>query len=96
MKPRATRAMQQLIAQIRLTFPFDLPRAQICGDECRGCSIKLLGFLETELDGWEERLAAGERPGLAEMSQLIRVTRKIGRVLHKAGLMELPPAAGGR
>ena len=88
--------MQQLIDQVRLTFPFGLPRAQICGDECRGCSIKLLGFLETELDGWEDRLAAGERPGLAELSQLIRVTRKIGRVLHNAGLMDLPPASGGR
>jgi len=91
MKPRATQAMQQLIDEIRLTFPFDLPRAQVCGDECRGCSIKLLGFLESELDSWEGRLAAGEQPGLAGLSQLIRVSRKVGRVLQNAGLMQMPP-----
>ena len=90
--------MRQLINEARLTFPFDLPRAQICGDECRGCSIKLLGFLESELDSWEGRLADGEKPGLAELSQLIRVARKVGRVLENAGLMLMPPAltTGGR
>ena len=95
MKPDAPQAMQQLIDEVRLTFPFGLPRAQVCGDECRGCSIKLLGFLESELDSWEGRLAAGERPGFAELSQLIRVTRKVGRVLENAGLMQMP-SAGGR
>ena len=92
MKPNTTQAIQQLIDEVRLTFPFDLPRAQVCGDECRGCSIKLLGFLESELDSWESRLATGEKPGLAELSQLLRVTRKVGRVLQNAGLMQMPPA----
>lgn len=82
--------MFRLIDDVRLTFPFDLPRAQVCGDECRGCSVKLLGFLESELDSWEIRLAAGEQPGLAELSQLIRTTRKVGRVLEKAGLLTSP------
>lgn len=81
--------MYQLIDDVRMHFPFDLPRAQVCGDDCRGCSIKLLAFLETELDGWESRLAAGERPGLADLSKLIRTTRKVGRVLENAGLMRL-------
>ena len=84
--------MQQLIDEARLRFPFDLPRAQVCGNECRGCSIKLLGFLESELDSWEGRLANGEKPGLAELSQLIRVARKFCRVLENAGLMHVPPA----
>lgn len=83
--------MRRLIDEVRQTFPFDLPRAQVCGDECRGCSIKLLGFLESELDSWEGRLAGGEKPGLAELSQLIRVARKVGRVLENAGLMQVPP-----
>ena len=95
MRPNAAQAMLQLIDEVRLRFPFDLPQAQVCGDGCRGCSIKLLGFLEGELDSWEARLAAGEQPGLAELSQLLRVTRKVGRVLENAGLMRLP-AAGGR
>lgn len=83
--------MLQLIDEVRMVFPFDLPRAQVCGDECRGCSVKLLVFLESELDSWESRLAAGEDPGLAELSQLIRTTRKVGRVLENSGLMRMPP-----
>jgi hypothetical protein len=90
MKPRADQAMQQLIDEVRTTFPFDLPRANVCSDDCRGCSLKLLQFLESELDDWERRLADGERPGLAELSRLMHTSRKVGRVLEKADLM--PPA----
>jgi hypothetical protein len=88
MKPDATTAIQQLIVQIRSTFPFDRAEAQISAGPCQGCSLKLLGFLETELDDWEARIDAGERPGLAELSQLIRTSRKIVRVLQKADLMQ--------
>ncbi len=90
MKPDAATAMRQLIDEIRRRFPFDRPEAQVCAGPCQGCSLKLLGFLETELDDWEYRLAGGERPGLAELSKLIRTSRKIARVLHQAGLMESP------
>ena len=93
MKPRAADAMQQLIDEVRTTFPFDLPRAQVCSDDCRGCSVKLLMFLESELDDWDRRMADGEKPGLAELSRLARTARKVGRVLANAGLMQLP---GGR
>ena len=55
---------------------------------CQGCSLKLLGFLESELDDWQARIDAGERPGLAELSQLIRNSRKVGRVLEKAELLQ--------
>ena len=88
MKPDATTAMQQLIDRIRTAFPFDRPEAQICAGPCQGCSLKLLGFLESELDGWEGRIVAGERPGLAELSQLIKTSRKIGRALERSGLMQ--------
>ena len=87
MKPDAATAMQQLIERIRHEFPFDLPEAQACNGPCQGCSLKLLGFLEGELEAWEAKLAQGERPGLAELSQLMRTGRKVGRVLQKAGLM---------
>jgi hypothetical protein len=90
MKPSTDRAMLQLIGQIRETFPFDRPEAQLCAGPCQGCSLKLLGFLETEVDAWEGRIVSGERPGLAELSQLIRTSHKIARVLHRAGLMALP------
>ena len=89
MKPNVTNAMQQLIARIRTTFPFDQAEAQICAGPCQGCSLKLLGFLESELDGWEARIDAGKHPGLAELSQLIRTSRKIARALEKSGLMSV-------
>jgi len=87
MKPDTTTAMHQLIGRIRHEFPFDLPEAQVCSGPCEGCSLKVLGFLESELDAWEARLAQGEKPGLAELSQLMRTGRKVERVLRKAGLI---------
>ena len=84
--------MLQLIAQIRTTSSFDRPVEKICAEPCQGCSLKLLGFLESELDGWEARIDAGERPGLAELSQLIRTSRKVARALARSGLM-LPTAS---
>ena len=94
MKPDVTQAMQQLIAQVRTGLPFDAPESQVCAGPCQGCSMKLLGFLESELDEWEARLAAGEQPGLAELSRLIRTSRKVARALEKSGM--LPPSPPGR
>ncbi len=87
MKPSVANAMQGLIDRIRDEFPFERPEAQICSGPCQGCSLKLLAFLESELDAWEFRLAQGEKPGLADLSHLMRTGRKVGRVLAKAGLM---------
>lgn len=91
MKPDVGTAMQQFIAQARETFPFGRPDAEVCAGPCDGCSMKLLAFLETEFDDWESRIAAGERPGLAEFSKLVRTCRKVARVLHKGGLMDALP-----
>lgn len=87
MKPDAATAILQLITRIRAKFPFDRAEAQICAGPCQGCSIKLLEYLESELDSLENRIAAGEQPGLAELSQLIRTSRKIGLALEKSNLM---------
>ena len=87
MKPDVASAMLQLIAKIRVTFPFDRAETQICAGPCQGCSLKLLGYLESELDDWESRITDGERPGLAELSQLLRTSRKVERILQKAQLM---------
>lgn len=96
MKPDVASAMLQLIAKIRLTFPFDRSEAQICAGPCQGCSLKLLAYLESELDAWESRIADGERPGLAELSQLIRTSRKIERILQNAQLMPTNEADDNR
>lgn len=87
MKPGVDIAMQELIDRIRAEFPFALPEAQVCEGPCEGCSLKLPGFLESELEAWEARLAQGEKPGLAELSQLMRTSRKVEQVLNKRGLM---------
>ncbi|HDK37570.1 MAG TPA: hypothetical protein ENG92_00945 [Thiolapillus brandeum] len=79
--------MQELIQQIRMTIPLDLPEAKVCSDSCNACSLKLLEYLSGELDNWEARLQAGEKPGLLELSQLARSARKIHRVLQKNGLI---------
>ena len=89
MKPDSATALRQLIAEIRDRFPFNRPEAQLCAGPCQGCSLKLLEYLESELAGWEERLADGVRIGLAEISNLIRTSQKIARVLEKSHLM--PP-----
>jgi hypothetical protein len=74
--------MRNLIAEIRNSLPFDTPGAQICNDPCRGCSIKLLDYMQSELDTWEQRLAAGETPGLADLSRLEKKGRKVLKTLQ--------------
>ncbi|HHI77473.1 MAG TPA: hypothetical protein ENJ94_09885 [Gammaproteobacteria bacterium] len=86
MKPDVPTAMRRLIAQIRATLPFDAPESWICRGPCQGCSLKLLTYLEDELCAWEARLDAGERPGLAELSQLMATARRVHRVLERNGL----------
>ncbi len=87
-KPDTPEAMRRLIAEIRATIPMDLSEAELCRDGCNACSLKLLEFLSSELEGWEARLDAGEKPGLAELSQLARSARKIHRVLVRNGVIE--------
>lgn len=79
--------MRNLIAEIRNRLPFDKPEAQICSDPCRGCSIKLLDYMQSELEAWEQRLDAGEKPGLADLSRLEKKGRKIYRKLRENQLV---------
>jgi len=86
-KPDTSTAMRQLIGEVRRAMPFDLPAARVCEGPCDGCSMKLLDYLEAELDSWEQRLDQGERPGLAELSRLAKTARRVHRVLEKNGLL---------
>lgn len=86
MKPDTTTAMHDLISQVRETLPFDLSDEQICADSCQGCSVKLLVFLENELDEWEQRLAQGERPNFGDLTRLANTSRKIHKILQKNNL----------
>lgn len=91
MKPDTTTAMHDLLGQVRDALPFGLPESQVCVPPCRGCSIKLLGFLESELDSWDARLAEGEKPGLKDLSDLARTARRIHKVLKRNGLLAQAP-----
>ena len=82
--------MQQLIDQIRDILPFDTPAGYVCADECKGCSLKLLAFLDTELMDWEDRLMQGETPTLADIQQLAKLSRRVYAVLQKNGVLDEP------
>lgn len=87
MKPDTRTAMQQLIDQVRAAIPFDAAQARVCSGDCSGCSQKLLDYLEGELAAWEQRLAEGDRPSLADLSRLAKTARKIHRVLVRNGIL---------
>ena len=96
MKPDTRTAMGLLIGQIREAIPFGAREAQVCVGTCDGCSLKLMDYLDTELQGWEHRLAEGERPNLGDLSRLAQTARKIHAVLARNGLVEPAPAGGDR
>lgn len=87
MKPDRTIAMQQLIQQVRVAMPFDLPEANLCSGKCNGCSQKLLDYLDTELEDWEYRLKEGERPDFGEIHRIAKTSKKIYQVMRKNGLV---------
>jgi hypothetical protein len=82
--------MRQLIGQVRSAIPFGLSEEQICASGCQGCSAKLLAFLESELEHWEMRLEAGERPNFGDLSRLAKTSRKVHKVLQQNGLVKSP------
>lgn len=88
MKPNTTIAMQQLIGQIRAAMPFESPEASICAGPCKGCPLKLLQFIETELDGWHYRMEQGEKPNLGDINKLAKSAQKVHRVLSQNGLIQ--------
>lgn len=80
--------MQQLIQQVRETLPFGTPQGYVCADECKGCSLKLLEFLDLELMDWEDRLQQGEAPGLGDVQRMAKISRKVHAVLGKNGVLD--------
>jgi len=79
--------MRLLISQVRDNIPFDLPEAYVCSDNCNGCSLKLLEFLDMELLDWERRLDEGERPNFGDIKRMVKMARSIYRVLQRNGLV---------
>ncbi|WP_207062147.1 hypothetical protein [Motiliproteus sp. SC1-56] len=87
MKPDPRTAMALLLEEVRNTFPFDIPPARLCDGPCSGCPKKLLEYLDTQLEEWEDRLKHGEAPRLGDLDRLGRTARKVHRVLEKNGLL---------
>ena len=87
MKPDRPTAMRMLIQQVRTAMPFDLPEANLCSGKCNGCSQKLLDYLDTELEGWQYRLDAGETPDFGDINKIAKTSKKIYRVMEKNGLV---------
>lgn len=89
MKPKTPQAMQQLIQLVRETLPFATPQGYVCADECKGCSLKLLEFLDLELMDWEDRLQQGEVPTLRDVQRMAKISRRVYQVLEKNGVLGL-------
>lgn len=89
MKPNTQTAMKKMIREIRRVMPFDAPEALLCSDKnsCQGCSLKLLEYLESELESWEQLLEAGQVPGFKDLQKLEKTSRRIYRTLESNGLV---------
>jgi len=87
MKPSTTEAMQQLIKQLRQVIPFELAMDDVCNDDCRGCSVKLLEYLQSEIDSWEYRLQQQQIPDFRDLTRLQRSGRKIYATMQRNGLI---------
>ena len=87
-KPRTTEAMRALIHEVRTALPLDVSPEEICADECRGCSIKLIEYIAMEMDNWEYRLDDGVIPTFGDLDRLARSCRKIYRALVRNGLVD--------
>ena len=87
-KPRTNDAMRGLIREARSKLPLNLSPLEVCGDECRGCSIKLIEYIAMELETWEQRLDDGFIPTFGDLDRLGRSCSRIHRVLTNNGLIE--------
>ncbi|CAH0992765.1 hypothetical protein SIN8267_02902 [Sinobacterium norvegicum] len=86
-KPRADQAMLLLIDEIRATLPIDSPASSLCHGQCKGCSIKLLEYIDSELSHWEQEIDNHNPPNLGQISKLGKTARKIYHALMKNGVI---------
>jgi hypothetical protein len=86
-KPSTSEAMCNLIAEIRRRIPFDHIDPDTCSEQCNGCSLKLIEYLNAEIEDWEYRLEQNEIPNFRDLQRLEKSGRKIYRVLCKNGVI---------
>jgi hypothetical protein len=89
-RPRTTEVMRDFLRQARTGLPLGLAADDICTDDCRGCSMKLIEYLESEIENWEYRLQQGDVPDFRDLDRFARSATRIHRVLVRNGLVEAP------
>ena len=82
--------MHTLIKQIKTAIPFGLGETDACTDSYRGCSVKLIGFLEVEIEDWEFRLVNNETTNVKDLDKLEKTAKRIRMVLINNGLIYCP------
>jgi len=87
MKPNTTKDMHRLIVQIKDALPFNEIDSNFCSDVCTGCSVKLISFIEIEIDNWEYKLNKGKVPNFKDINKLANTAKKIRAVLLKNKLI---------
>ncbi|WGL17709.1 hypothetical protein PVT68_05290 [Microbulbifer bruguierae] len=87
MKPDTTTAMRNIIAEVRATLPFSMPAAELCAGPCQGCAKKLLEYLDMEIEDWEKRLDANEKPTLGDVNNFARTCTRIHKAITANGLI---------
>ena len=87
LKPNTQVAMQQLIEQINDVMPFGMSEAEICAGKCLGCPKKLVEYISSEIDHHQATLDSGDKPSLADISDLARIATKVRRSLARNGLV---------
>ena len=87
MKPDTSTAMKNLIDEVRTAMPFGASDEQLCSDSCQGCSKKLLEFLESELNDWDQKLDEGIQPNFGDINRMGKTCKKVYIILKKNGLV---------
>lgn len=80
--------MEDLIKEIRLNIPFDMPVTGCCEGRCETCPEKLVEFMDIEVSHWESRLKAGTLPNQEETENLSKYYNKVYAILDEQGLIK--------
>ncbi|MBQ4890739.1 hypothetical protein J8L86_12835 [Shewanella sp. MMG014] len=89
-KPDRITAMQQIMTQVKATFPLTEPDTFVCGPEgnCQGCPKKLLELVDSEISYWEAAIEHGNTPLLGDISRFAKLCKNVKRGLDRNGVIE--------
>ncbi|WP_076540467.1 hypothetical protein [Shewanella sp. UCD-KL21] len=90
MKPDRMTAMQQLINQVKETFPLDDPALAVCGPDnsCIGCPKKLLEIVDSEVSYWQSSLDNNATPSFGDLDKFAKLCKNVHRGLTRNGVFD--------